>query len=229
MTGVTPDPDRAAAAQAFYSRWARWYDVLARNAPGVRRLRADAVSALDLSPGDTVVDLGCGTGATLGYLRKRVGPEGRVVGVDAAGGAVARARDHVERAGWSNVVVCQGDATRPPVDRADAVLASFLVGMLPDPAATVDAWLDGLDPSRVVLLDLARSTHPFGRLLNRPFGVVVAATAPPGARENGERSLVADLDRRVAAAHRTLLDSCTATTHDRRIGGFAYLSAGRPG
>jgi SAM-dependent methyltransferase len=225
---TAPDPDRAAAAQAFYSRWARWYDSLARNAPGVRRLRADAVTALDLSPGDTVVDLGCGTGANLGYLRDRVGPEGRVVGVDAAPGAVARARDHVDGAGWANVAVCRGDATRPPVDRADAVLATFLVGMLPDPAATVGAWLDGLGPDRIALLDLARSTRPLGRLLNGPFGVVVAATAPPGARTGRERSAVADLDRRVAAAHRTLLDACTATTHERRVGGFAYLSAGRP-
>jgi SAM-dependent methyltransferase len=228
MTSPAPDPDRAAAAQAFYSRWARGYDLLARRAPGVRRLREAAVDALDPAPGDAVVDLGCGTGANLAYLRERVGPTGTVVGVDAAPGAVARARDHVEQAGWENVSVWLGDATRPPIDRADAVLATFLVGMLPDPAATVGAWLDGLEPDRIALLDLARSTRPLGRLLNGPFGVLVAATAPPGTRTDRGRSLVRALDRRVAAAHRTLLDACTATTHDRRVGGFAYLSAGRP-
>jgi SAM-dependent methyltransferase len=224
---TAPDPDRAAAAQAFYSRWARWYDSLARNAPGVRRLRAETVAALDLSPGDTVVDLGCGTGANLGYLRDRVGPEGRVVGVDAAPGAVARARDHVDGAGWANVAVCRGDATRPPVDRADAVLATFLVGMLPDPAATVDTWLDTLDPRRVALMDLARSHHSLGRRLNPLFRVGVALSAPPGTRAHHGASPTRALDRRVAAAHRRLLHRCTATTHDRRALGFVYLSAGR--
>ncbi|MFC7173040.1 class I SAM-dependent methyltransferase [Haloplanus litoreus] len=111
---TTPDSDRATAAQGFYSRWARAYDTLARRAPGVRGLRRDTAAALDLAPGDTVVDVGCGTGANLPALRERVGPSGTVVGVDFAPGAVARARAHVAREGWTNVHVCRGDATRLP-------------------------------------------------------------------------------------------------------------------
>jgi len=223
-----PDPDRATAASAFYSRWAPGYDYLATHAPGVRRLRADLVDSLDLSPGDTVVDVGCGTGATLPALRERVGPEGRVVGVDFASGAVARARARIERAGWRNVAVCRGDATRPPLCHADAVVASFLIGMLPDPAATVREWIDGLGPDRIALLDLARSHRSPGRPLNPLFRLAVRASAPPGTRAHHGESPARVLDRRVAAAHRTLLETCTATSHETRAGGFAYLSAGRP-
>jgi SAM-dependent methyltransferase len=219
-----PDPDRAAAAQAFYSRWVRPYDRLARS-PVAARLRAAAVDALDPAPGDRVVDLGCGTGATLPHLRERVGPEGTVVAVDFAPGAVARARDRASD--WPNVAVVRGDATRPPLRDADAVLATFLVGMLPDPAATVDTWLDTLDPRRVALMDLARSHHSLGRRLNPLFRVGVALSAPPGTRAHHGASPTRALDRRVAAAHRRLLHRCTATTHDRRALGFVYLSAGR--
>ncbi|WP_251341251.1 class I SAM-dependent methyltransferase [Haloplanus halophilus] len=224
---TTPDPDRAAAAQGFYSRWARAYDALARHAPGARALRRDAAATLDLAPGDTVVDVGCGTGANFPHLRERVGPSGRVVGVDFAPGALARARAYVARRDWGNVTVCRGDATRLPVRDADAVLATFLVGMLPDPAATVRSWLGTPAPDRLALLDLARSYRLPGRPLNPGFDLAVAASAPPGTRDHHGESPARVLDRRVAAAHRALLDACRATTHETRAGGFAYLSAGR--
>jgi SAM-dependent methyltransferase len=224
---TAPDPERVSAAQAFYSRWAPGYDYLATHAPGVRRLRTALVDAIDPEPGDAVVDVGCGTGATLPYLRERVGSEGRVVGVDFAPGAVARARARIERAGWANVVVCRGDATRLPLDSADIVTASFLMGMLPDPAGTVRGWLDDLSPDRIALLDLARSHRPPGRPLNPLFRLVVRASAPPGTTAHHGESPTRVLDRRVAAAHRAVLEACTATAHGTRAGGFAYLSAGR--
>jgi SAM-dependent methyltransferase len=223
---TSPDPDRAAAAQTFYSRWAPGYDRLATHAPGVRRLRTALVDALDLAPGDTVVDVGCGTGATLPYLRERVGTEGTVVGIDFAPGAVSRARNRIEREGWTNVTVCRGDATRLPLRSADALAASFLMGMLPDPAATVADWLDDLNPDHIALLDLARSHRLPGRPLNPFFRLAVRASAPPGTTDHHGESPTAVLDRRVAAAHRTVLESCPAATHETRAGGFAYLSAG---
>ncbi|MFB6103238.1 MAG: class I SAM-dependent methyltransferase [Haloplanus sp.] len=224
---TTPDADRARAAQDFYSQWARVYDLLASRGPGVRGLRAAAADTLDPSPGDTVVDIGCGTGANFPTLRDRVGPEGRVVGIDFAPGAVARARRRIEREGWANVAVCRGDATRLPLRSVDAVSATFLMGMLPDPAATVREWLAALAPDRIALLDLARSARLPGRPLNPLFRVAVAATAPPGTRNHHDGTPARSLDRRVAAAHRAVLDDCTATTHETRLGGFAYLSAGR--
>jgi hypothetical protein len=99
--------------------------------------------------------------------------------------------------------------------------------MLPDPAATVEGWLDGLDPDRIALLDLARSHRLPGRPLNPLFRLVVRASAPPGTKDHHGESPARVLDRRVAAAHRTVLERCAGTTHGTRVGGFAYLSAGR--
>jgi ubiquinone/menaquinone biosynthesis C-methylase UbiE len=215
-------PDGAAAAQSFYSRYARLYDALARHGPGVSALRERLVAAVDPRPGDVVVEMGCGTGANLPYLRERVGPSGTVVGVDFAPGVLAVARRRT--ADRSNVHLVRADAARPPVAAADRLLASFVVGMLPDPAATVRDWVELVRPGGgLALLDLARSTRPVGRALNLLFRATVTASTPPGARARPTRRL----DRRVVAAHRALFDATRPAGRSTHALGFARLSAGR--
>jgi ubiquinone/menaquinone biosynthesis C-methylase UbiE len=220
--------DAVSRAQAFYTRWARGYDVLATRAPLVRSVRADLLDALDPAPGDVVVEMGCGTGANFPYLRRRVGSEGAVVGVDFSPGMLERARERVAAEGWENVHVVRGDATRPPVATADAVCASFVVGMLPDPAAAVDRWADLVGTGgRLALLDLARTTRPAARPLNGLFRVAVVLSAPPGSRFGRDASPPAVLDRRVAAAHRRLRERCPDATAETNALGFGRVSGGR--
>src|SRR3990172_4308941 len=64
-----------------------------------RPARAAAVKRLAVQPGETVIDLGCGTGLSLRLLVDAVGPDGRVTGVDASPDMLARARHRVEGAG----------------------------------------------------------------------------------------------------------------------------------
>jgi ubiquinone/menaquinone biosynthesis C-methylase UbiE len=214
-----------ATTQAFYTRWARLFDAIARRTPGVGGLRERAADRLAPTPGDVVVDMGCGTGANLPYLRDRVAPTGRVVGVDFTPGVLALARDRF--AGVDGVSVVRGDATRPPVADADAVFASFVSGMLADPAAAVRTWAEIVGPGgRLGLLDLARSTRPVGRPLNEAFRLVVRATSPPGTRSRLDESPAALLDRRVVAAHRALADCCDDVEHETHALGFARLSVG---
>ncbi|MFW5920020.1 MAG: methyltransferase domain-containing protein, partial [Halanaeroarchaeum sp.] len=132
----------SSAVQGFYGRWVRLYDVIARSLPGVRRLRERAVAALELDPGDTVVEMGTGTGANLPFLRDAVGSTGTVVGVDVTRPVLDRSRSLIERREWDNVHLVRGDATRSPVRAADAVLATFVVGMFEDPADAVHGWCD---------------------------------------------------------------------------------------
>jgi len=225
-------------AAAFYDRWAAAYDRLATDAPFVCRLRRTAVRALAPRGGDVVVEMGCGTGANFRALRDRVGPTGRVIGVDVSRGVLDRARDRIDRAGWRNVEAVRGDATAPPfagpgatddlrvpAGEVDAVFAAFVAGMLPDPAGAVDAWarLVG-DGGRLGLLNLARATRPLGRPLNPAFRLLVRAGAPPGAR--GGEPPADRLDRRVRAAHRRLDRRCEAVARRRRLAGFARITAG---
>ena len=57
----------------------------------VFRVRKRAIKALPLRKGDTVVELGCGTGRNFPHLRNAVGDKGRVIGVEFAPGMLARA------------------------------------------------------------------------------------------------------------------------------------------
>jgi ubiquinone/menaquinone biosynthesis C-methylase UbiE len=226
--------DATTAAQRFYGRWADLYDALARSTPGLGRLRGRAADALALDPGDTVVEMGCGTGANLPHLRERVGPEGRVIGVDFTQGMLARARDRIDREGWRNVHLVRGDATEiefceGPNSAPDAILATFVVGMLGDPEAAVNRWADRLAPGgRLALLDAAQTTRWFGWPVNQAFrGLVVASS--PTKMSAYERAPWSVLDDRVTAARRALRARADETTHSEHALGVVRVTGGRIG
>jgi ubiquinone/menaquinone biosynthesis C-methylase UbiE len=215
----------------FYGRWAALYDRVA-TAPGVARWRRAAVERV-ASPGDTVVEMGCGTGANLPFLRERVGPEGRVVGVDLTGPLLDRAHCRADR--FVNVAVVQGDATRPPVDASevDAVLATFLCGLVEDPAGAVDGWCDLVGSGgRVALLDATATDDALGRPLNPLFRAFVSAGSPGASPRDVLRAPLASdadasLSRRVAASRAALTDRAVARRHETFALGFVGLCSGR--
>lgn len=137
---AAPDP---AASQDLYRWRAAVYDL--QLAP-YDAIRAQAVAALALQPGQTVLDLGCGTGMSLGLLREGVGPQGRVVAVDQCPEMVAEARRRVQRHGWRNVsLACAPIEAAELPDAADAALFHFTHDILQTPAA-VDHVLAHLRP-----------------------------------------------------------------------------------
>ena len=62
---------------------ARFYDVLSTE-PAYRAGRRIGIEQLALEPGDTVVDIGCGTGPNFALIQDRIGPTGLLLGVDAS-------------------------------------------------------------------------------------------------------------------------------------------------
>lgn len=127
---IGPDP-RVALAQ--YRRRAAVYDL--ELAP-LEPIRRRAVDALGLRPGDTVLDLGCGTGLSLPLLQAAVGSRGHVVGVELSPQMLGRARERVERHSWRNVRLHNTPVAQAPLDsRADAALLHFTHDILQDDAA----------------------------------------------------------------------------------------------
>ncbi len=215
------------STQRFYTRWARLYDLVAVHTPGIGSLRRVAVDHLDPQPGETVVEMGCGTGANLPLLAERVGSEGRVIGVDVSPGVLSVASNRVDRNGWANVHIVRGDATQLPLDKGavDCVFASLVAGMFVEPAAVVDEWATLVGSSgRLGLLDLARSSDRRARPLNGLFRRFVTTANPRSVRES--TAPLATLDRRVAAAHRQLHERCSDAASETQALGFARLSAG---
>jgi ubiquinone/menaquinone biosynthesis C-methylase UbiE len=220
--------DGTVAAQQFYGRWADLYDLLARATPGLGRLRSRAVDALALESGDTVVEMGCGTGANFPHLRERVGPEGRVIGVDFTRGMLETARERIQQEEWQNVHLVQADAAEVAFrEDPDAILATFAVGMLGDPAAVVRRWADQLPPGgRLALLDAAQTDRRFGWPVNQAFrGLVVASS--PTKMDAYERAPWAVLDDRVEVARQALRECADETTHSEHALGVVRVTAGR--
>ncbi len=82
-----------------------------------RGMIAEAVDALGLKPGETAADLGFGGGVGLGMLLARVGPQGRVLGVDLSPTMVRRASGQFDREIAAGRLRLQlGSLTKLPLD-----------------------------------------------------------------------------------------------------------------
>lgn len=209
----------------FYERLAGWYDLFA-TAPVIRHWRTIAVEELALSSGDTVVEMGCGTGANLPYLRDRVGSEGRVIGVDLTPGMLGQATTRIRQADWSNVSVCRGDATRPPLSDVDALLGSFVVGLFDDPAAVVDEWIDVVRPDgRIAILEASRSDRTIAAPLNLAFRAFVRVSSPGGVSR--WRSPARELDRKIAAAQQSIATRTVERRYRTAALGLVSVTSGR--
>lgn len=98
----------------------------------LRPLGEAAMDALDLRPGHRVLDVGCGCGATALALAERVGPEGRVVGVDVSQQMLARAQ---QRAAGRPIELILGDAAQLPLPEVDRLFSRFGAMFFADPVA----------------------------------------------------------------------------------------------
>jgi demethylmenaquinone methyltransferase/2-methoxy-6-polyprenyl-1,4-benzoquinol methylase len=143
-----------------YRRKAKHYDITSRfyPAPGYpqRAQRLRAVRALGLRPGDSVVDVACGTGLNFPLIEEVIGPSGRIVGVDLTDAMLARAQRRIGANGWSNISLVQADASdfAFPTE-VDAVLSTYALSQVPECAEVIAHGAAALsEGGRWVVLDL---------------------------------------------------------------------------
>ena len=88
----------------------------------------------DVRKGDVVLDLGCGAGIDLLLAARKVGPSGRVIGVDMTDEMLESARRAVREAGFPNVEVRAGLIEDLPVDTAsvDWVISNCVINLSPE-------------------------------------------------------------------------------------------------
>lgn len=136
-----PLDDHARRAARTYAAAADHYD-----RPSLSfwdRFGAETVSRLRLRPGQTVLDLCCGAGASALPAARAVGPAGRVLGIDVAEPLLDLARTRAAREGLANADFRYGDAaaTGLPGGRFDAVVCVFGVFFAADMTAFVgEMW-----------------------------------------------------------------------------------------
>ncbi len=203
MTSASPGRYVSETRAFFAARAATWDTKFGDDMPAY----AAAVARAGLSPGGTVVDVGCGTGRALPALRQAVGPDGAVVAIDITP-EMLREASCQGRAAHAALIIA--DARRLPLAgaSADAVFAAGLVTHLPD----IEAGLG----------ELARVTRQGGTLaLFHPSGRAALA-ARHGRTLTPDDPLDADQLRRSTRAA-----GWDLTAYDDAAGHFFALAVRR--
>jgi demethylmenaquinone methyltransferase/2-methoxy-6-polyprenyl-1,4-benzoquinol methylase len=113
-------------AKASYNRMSKWYDSIAGTSEW--KFVKIGLDLLQASNGETVLDIGYGTGKSVLSIARSVGKTGCVYGIDLSEGMHLIASDRIDKAGLSkNVDLRCGDAVKLPFedDFFDAVFTSF--------------------------------------------------------------------------------------------------------
>lgn len=118
--------------------------------------RQMAVKALKLQPGDTVLELACGTGLNFPLFQQYIGSTGKIIGVDITDAMLEQAQKRVVNHRWKNVTLIQHDASTYQIpSNVDAVFSSFALSIFPDTKRVLKNIVNSLAPSgRLTLLEL---------------------------------------------------------------------------
>ncbi|OYT52472.1 hypothetical protein B6U66_01850 [Candidatus Bathyarchaeota archaeon ex4484_135] len=127
IVGGVPDLLPPALAYGEDVRWMEEYDRMAKGYYMLMHvvlpvlslwrepaIRSEWAAKLGLRPGDRVLDVGTGTGRNLPFLKRLVGPDGLVVGMDISRGMLYYAVRTARAKGWSNVELQRANAAFLP-------------------------------------------------------------------------------------------------------------------
>lgn len=158
--------------------------VLAASAAAQSEFAADAarlVKALKLNAGQTVADIGAGSGELSVALAREVGPSGRVYATELNAGLLPVIRRAADAAGLTNVSVVEGHATRTnlPESCCDALVVRFVYHHFSDPRQMNASLRQALKPGGLLAVidfaaDSAESADPAGRASGNRHGVAPA-------------------------------------------------------
>jgi arsenite methyltransferase len=118
-----------------------------------------------INSGDTVIDVGSGSGFDSLVASKMVGPKGRVIGIDMTLAMLEKARKGAEEMGATNVEFREGKAEDLPLptDFADVIISNGVLNLTLDKRKTLSEWKRVLMPGgRLYIGDIlvAKSVSP---------------------------------------------------------------------
>lgn len=166
MDPTDPPPARQRRVARRYRRLAAAYDRLIADKLLYAHARSRAVELLELRPGATVLDVACGTGLNHPLIQQRIGPNGRLIGIDTTPEMLERARARARRNQWANVSLIRADASLlsrrsleqgaalGPTDEIDAAICTLGLSVIPDWQQAWRQMLGTVRPGgRVAIMD----------------------------------------------------------------------------
>ncbi|HEU04542.1 MAG TPA: methyltransferase domain-containing protein [Nitrosopumilus sp.] len=202
-----------------YSKYAENYDsaeifyrLLGCKIPKYRKMTVDA---LELSKGDIVVELGCGTGSNFPLVLDKIGPEGKLIGVDITDKMLEQARKKIQKNGWKNVELVLCDIAEYNFPEAlDGIFSTGALSYSLQYDKIIKKAQEALKTGKnFVLFDFKKSEGPA-----RIFAPILLLTTKPFAvdKEYYERQ-----------AWKSVEKYSENTSYLEGWGGFLYLSVGK--
>ena len=141
--------------------------------------RKQAIAQLSLQPGNTVVEIGCGTGLNFLYLQNAVGNNGKIIGVDLTDAMLEQAHNRVMENNWGNIELVQSDAVEYEFPaKVNGVISTFALTLVPEFEKVIERAAQARTPGgHMVILDLKLPENwplwliKLAVAITRPFGV----------------------------------------------------------
>lgn len=146
-----------ASTRVIYDVQSAFYDVTFGKL--VRRHIRKAITHMQISQSDKVLDVGIGTGASLGFYPR----VGKIIGIDLSGGMLRECRKKIREQGRDNVMVLQGNALGLPFadDTFDHVFISHVISVVSDPYLLIkEAQRVAKPGARIIIVNHFQSTNP---------------------------------------------------------------------
>lgn len=210
--------DKTSQIIKAYRKYAENYDLAVKlyRLLGLKigKYRKMTVGALELSKGDTVVELGCGTGLNFPLILDVIGPEGKLIGVDITDKMLDQARIRVKENGWNNVELIQSDFSEYQFPNGlDGIYSTGALQYSPHYDKIIKQGYDALKTGKkFVIFDFKM---PQG--LTRKFAPVLIFFT---------KAFEANEEYLKRHAWESIEKYFEKTTYTEGWGGFVYLSAG---
>lgn len=150
MREISPINRSTNQARKYYDRISKFYDWLTS---GEKKFVKLGVDLLSVKPKEKIVEVGCGTGAGIKYIQRKLSLEGILVGFDLSHQMLKRSQTKIEFNN-SGTHLVQGDAAKLPIkqDQFDGVFCSFTLELFSEREI------------RHVFTEFCRILNPGGRL-----------------------------------------------------------------
>jgi demethylmenaquinone methyltransferase/2-methoxy-6-polyprenyl-1,4-benzoquinol methylase len=201
-----------------YRKYASSYDLAVKlySLLGLKigKYRKMTVNALELSEGDIVVELGCGTGLNFPLVLDKIGPDGKLIGVDITDKMLDQASIRVKENGWKNVELVQSDfADYEFPNELDGIFTTGALQYSPQYDEIIKKGYKGLKPGKnFVVFDFKM---PYG--FTRIFAPVLIFFT---------KAFEANEEYLKRHAWESIEEYFEKTTFQEGWGGFVYLSVG---